>query len=380
VRIAQVSPYSISSYGGVQAQVFGLARALSRRGHEVAVVGPASGAPVYGGVEAVVVGPAVEIEANGSVAPISVAAISALRSLRVLLERRFDVVHLHEPLVPGPTMAILLSAKVPLVGTFHLSGSSASYRYLKPVVRRLVNRLSVRCCVSEEARATAETALGGSYEVLFNGVELDRFASARRRSKKDGDLPQWQKSPAPSSATGDQVSRWPVVAYVGRHEERKGIGVLIEAFSMLTGDEVTLRISGEGPLTADLKAATAADRRIRWLGTLEDEEVASLIAGASVVCAPSLGGESFGVVLVEAMAAGTPVVASDIPGYRAVAGGGAALLVPPGDPAALADALRQVLTDPSVASRLAEAGLERARQFSTDRLAEAYEEIYRGLA
>jgi phosphatidylinositol alpha-mannosyltransferase len=199
------------------------------------------------------------------------------------------------------------------------------------------------------------TAIGGDYTVLFNGIEVDRFADA---------------SPWPAPDGGR------VILFVGRHESRKGLAVLIEAMARLP-DDVRLWVAGTGPDTDGLRAATAGDPRIEWLGPIDDEDKASRLRAADVFCAPSVRGESFGVVLLEAMAAGTPVVASDLPGYRNVARGGAdAVLVEPGDAAALAAGLRRVLDEPHTAPRLVESGRLRAGGFSMDRLALAYMSIY----
>jgi phosphatidyl-myo-inositol alpha-mannosyltransferase len=292
------------------------------------------------------------LAANGSVAPIAPDPAATLRTIRALRDEDFDVVHLHEPLVPGCTMTALLYRAAPLVGTFHLAGESAAYRYLSPFTRRFVKRLSVRCAVSQEAAQFAAKALGGEYDVLFNGVELDRFDRATA-SPTDG----------------------PTILFVGRHEERKGLVTLLTAMQELP-PETRLWVAGTGPQTAELQGRFR-DPRVTWLGRIDDVELARRWKAASAYCAPSLGGESFGVVLLEAMAAGAPVVASDIPGYRQVARHEVdALLVPPGDAPALATALRRVLSDDRLAADLRRNGRDRAAGYSMATLAERYEEHY----
>jgi phosphatidylinositol alpha-mannosyltransferase len=203
----------------------------------------------------------------------------------------------------------------------------------------------------------AHKALGGEYVLVHNGIDVERFAKA---------------SPWPSEG--------PTIFFVGRHEPRKGLAVLIEAMTHLP-EEVTLWIGGDGPETAELRRRTHRDRRIEWLGTIDDDEKARRLRGADVFCAPSLYGESFGVVLLEAMAAHTPIVATDLPGYANVAQGGTeAVLVPEGDAGALAGGLRRVLADTRLAERLAVAGEARAAEFAMDRLAERYLELYDGVA
>jgi phosphatidylinositol alpha-mannosyltransferase len=351
MRIALVCPYSLTFPGGVQNQVLALARALRTLGHPARVLGPCDGPPPDVGV--IPLGNSVPLAANGSMAPIAPDPACALRTIRALRDERFDVVHLHEPLVPGPTMTALLFDAAPMLGTFHAAGGSAAYRWLRPATRRFARRLGLRVAVSDDARRMAQRALGGEYLLLHNGVEVERFAKATA----------W-----PTDG--------PTIFFVGRHEPRKGLSVLLDAMSELPR-EVRLWIGGEGPDTAELRARTRDDDRIEWLGTIDDDEKARRLRGADVFCAPSLYGESFGVVLLEAMAAHVPIVATDLPGYANVARAGTdALLVPEGDAGALAGAVRRVLTDHSLAEALVSAGDARAACFAMDRLAERYVELY----
>ena len=354
MRIGFVCPYSLTLPGGVQGQVLGLARALRAHGHDVRVLGPCDGPPPDAGVTPL--GNSVPLAANGSVAPIAPDLPCALRTIRALRDEAFDVVHLHEPLVPGPCMTTALIKSTPLVGTFHAAGVSAAYRWASGPLRWLVSRLDIACAVSEDARRLAAGYLGGDYEMVFNGIEVERFAKA---------------TPWPTEA--------PTVFFLGRHEERKGLAVLLQAMETLPSN-VRVWVASDGPQTAELQARHAGDDRIEWLGRIGDVEKAQRLRGADVFCAPSLHGESFGVVLLEAMAAATPIVATDLPGYSRVARPGQeALLVEPGDPAALATALRRVLTDAACAGQLAEAGACRAEELSMDNLADRYLEIYQRL-
>ena len=354
MRIGLVCPYSLTIPGGVQGQVLGLARTLRGMGHEVRVLAPCDGPPPDAGVTPL--GRSVPLAANGSVAPIAPDPSCALRTIRALRDEDFDVVHLHEPMVPGPCLTTLLFSSAPMVGTFHAAGVSAAYRWLGPVLGRVAGRLDGRAVVSADARDLAARHLGGDYELLFNGIDVPRFAKA-----------------TPWPTTGRTIF------FVGRHEPRKGLDVLLEAMARLPAD-TRLWVAGDGPETARLQAATADDDRIEWLGRIGDEELAARVRGADVFCAPSLHGESFGVVLLEGMAARVPIVASDLPGYRNVARAGEdALLVPPGDVEALADALRTVLTDGDVAARLVASAEVRADQFSLEHLAERYVEVYEGI-
>jgi phosphatidylinositol alpha-mannosyltransferase len=351
VRIGLVCPYSLTIPGGVQGQVLALARALRSLGHEARVLAPCDGPPPDSGVTPL--GKSVPTASNGSVAPLAPDPAAQLRTIRALRDEVFDVIHLHEPLCPGPTMTTLLFRNAPLIGTFHRAGDSAAYSLGRPGVRWLARRLDLRCAVSPDALRTAQRALGGQYDLLFNGIEVERFAKAQ-----------------PHPTTG------PTIFFVGRHEERKGLAVLLDALRHLPSN-VRVWVGGEGAQTDALRARHGADPRIEWLGRLTDDQVAARLAGAHVFCAPSRHGESFGVVLLEAMAAGAAVVASALDGYRNVATDGVdALLVPPDGADVLGAALARVLGDDGLRADLVAAGERRAQEFSMVRLAEAYVERY----
>ncbi|MEO6987351.1 MAG: glycosyltransferase family 4 protein [Aquihabitans sp.] len=351
MRIGIVCPYSISVPGGVQEQVLGLARALRAKGHPTRILAPSDGPPPDGWVTPL--GNSIPTAANGSVAPIAPDPSAQLRFIRAVRDEGFDVLHLHEPLVPGACMTAALMKPVPLVGTFHAAGTSASYTYLSPILRWLAGRLDVRAVVSKEAEALATEHLGGTYEQLFNGIEIERFASAE---------------PWPTDG--------PTIFFLGRHEPRKGLDVLLAALPLLPPD-VQVWIGSDGPDTEKLKAQYAGDPRLHWLGRLSDEEKRRRLRGADVFCAPSLRGESFGVVLLEAMASRTAIVAGNLSGYRLVARPDQdGILVEPGDVAGLGEALCRVLADPDLRDQLVESGIERAETFSMDRLADLYLEIY----
>lgn len=354
MRVGLVCPYSLTIPGGVQSQVMGLARSLRRMGVEARVLAPCDGPPPDESVTPL--GNSLPTAANGSIAPLAPDPPAQLRTIRVLRDERFDVLHLHEPIAPGPTNTAAVLKSAPLLGTFHRAGHSTAYQYLRPLVQWVANRLDHRCAVSADARSLAKGQLGGDYELVFNGVELN-------------------------APTGEPIdSSLPTIFFVGRHEPRKGLGVLIDALDHLPA-EVRLWVGGDGPETPGLKERTANDPRVQWLGRISDAEKQARLRGADVFCAPSLFGESFGVVLLEAMAARTPIVASDLDAYAIVARPGLdALLAAPGDSAALAAALKRVLLDKGTADSLVESGLDRAQQFSMDRLASRYVEIYADLA
>ena len=298
--------------------------------------------------------------ANGSIAPLAPDPAAALRTLRVLRDEQFDVIHVHEPLAPGPSLTTVTLHVAPTVGTFHAAGRSTSYRVLAPLLTRLLGRLDERVAVSKDALALVQRHLdvdADDFTVLFNGVETDLIRAA---------------TPFPSSR--------PAILFLGRHEERKGLAVMLQAFRLLRLD-VSCWVAGDGPDTDQLRIEHAGDTRIEWLGRIDETEKLARLRTAAVLCAPSLHGESFGVVLIEAMAAGTPVVASALDGYRNVATDGVdALLVPPGNVPALAGALERVLCEPALAATLVAKGSDRADEFSMSRLAAEYVAIYERLS
>ena len=266
MRIGMVSPYSLSSPGGVQGQILGLARALRARGESVRVLGPCDGPPPEAFVTPL--GNSWPTGTNGSIAPLAPDPAAQLRTIRAVRDEDFDVLHLHEPICPGPTMTALLVGTAPIVATFHRAGASRAYRVFKPLTFRGARRLGLRFAVSDAAEALVAKSLGGTYERAFNGVEIDRFRP-EHPAKTDG----------------------PTVLFLGRHEERKGLAVLLEAFASLDSS-CRLWIAGQGPETETLKSQHAGDPRISWLGQIDEDEKFERLAGADVFCAPSLRGGS----------------------------------------------------------------------------------------
>jgi phosphatidyl-myo-inositol alpha-mannosyltransferase len=355
-----LSPYALTRPGGVQGQVVGLARSLRARGHDVTVVGPADeGVPVPPAAgEHFVIGRPVALHSNGSVAPVALSPVAAARAERFVRRGGFDVVHAHEPLAPMAAYGLVLTAPLPMVGTYHRAGVSRWVPALKPLAALVGRRMQIRVAVSEAARATGMRAGGGTFEVLFNGVDMQRFESAEPVRDEQGH---------------------PAVLFLGRHEQRKGLNVLLDAFEKIERPAV-LWVAGDGPASEVQRRRHPESDRVRWLGVLGEEEVAARLGGAAALCAPSLHGESFGMVLLEAMAAGCAVVASDIEGYRMAAGGHAAL-VPPGDVPALSRALGVALADAvegsgQSAPEARKAATEYARAWSMDALAERYVDVY----
>jgi len=334
-------------------------------GHQVTVIGPedpeertrAGEGDGGTGPDMFVIGSPTGLRSNGSVAPVTISPIAAMRAERFVRKGGFDVLHLHEPLAPVASYGLVVSAPVPMVGTYHRAGVSKWVPVLKPLVKLVGSRLQVRVAVSEAARETALRSSKGKYEVLFNGVEMDRFALT---------------DPVPSNR--------PTVLFLGRHETRKGLGILLDAFALLERPAV-LWVAGDGPQSEVQRRRHPESDRVKWLGLLSDREVDARLVGADVLCAPSLRGESFGMVVLEGMAARCAVVASDLQGYRAAAGGHA-VLVPPGDVTALSRALGVALADAVEGSGQSSVDALKAAQahaqgWSMESLAERYIDVYK---
>jgi phosphatidylinositol alpha-mannosyltransferase len=354
MRVAIVCPYAWDRPGGVQSHIRSLGAQLGTLDHAVLIVAPHSGES--GRAEGVaLVGRAVPVPANGSIASLAFGPFAAAGVKKTLEGFAPDVVHLHEPLIPSLSLLALISASAPCVGTFHAAAErSLGYRLGKPVLKLAANKLAVRTAVSDAARALVQRYLPGEYHLTPNGVDAARFAGA-----EPADLGPGKK-----------------VLFLGRLERRKGLEVLLQAMTRLRDLDVELVVAGSGPEEKSLRSL--AERLLvpaRFLGRVSEQQKAALFQRADVYCAPGLGGESFGIVLIEAMAAGTPVVCSDLPGFRAVAAG-SAVLVSPGDAGLIADALKRVLGDASLAERMGKAGVRTAQGFDWPRLVGNVEALY----
>lgn len=357
MRIVLVCPYAWDSPGGVQAHVRGLAREMTRRGHAVRVIAP--GLAPSSDPAVTIVGRPVRVRYNGSVAPICLHPLALARAARLVRDLRPDVVHVHEPFSPGLSLAATLAARAPVVATFHAGADRLwAYRLFAPLLRIVQRRCHHSIAVSEVAAALLERDLGLRADVRHNAVDLETFAGATPLA-----LP-----PAPTAL------------FVGRLEPRKGVRVLLQALPALIDrvPDVRVLIVGAGDERAEIDRLPASSRsHVHVIGALRDADLVRCYASAHVFVAPAMGRESFGIVLLEAMAAGLPVVASDIPGYRAVVRNGLdGLLVPAGDVARLATALAVVLTDRAMATALALNARQRAAAFSWRQAANPLEAIY----
>ena len=302
MKIGIVNPYSWDVPGGVGFHIRDLALKLRSRGHDVRVLTPSTSDDLPEWITSA--GSSVSIPFNGSVANISVKPTVLKRTRRWLADNDFDVVHVHEPVVPSVSMAAAMLSRAPLVGTFHAAlGRSVSRAIASAPMRLYMERIGVRIAVSEEARRTLIEHHGGDAVIIPNGVETASFRSA-------SPLERWE-------ASADR----PVIVFLGRLDEpRKGLSIFAGAIGSVLERFPGARflIAGRGDAPDIRQAVARFGESVSFLGGISDEEKESLLAGASIYVAPQTGGESFGIVLVEAMAARTAVVASDIPAFRAV--------------------------------------------------------------
>jgi len=370
MKVGIVVPYSWSFWGGVLDHADHQARALADIGIEAKILmghdppgrltkllHPKAGRHTPPPDYVLPVGRSVIVPANASLPNIILSPPAMRRMKRALKEERFDVLHVHEPFTPILAVYALAIAECPIVVTCHAAGDLGWYPFAKLVWGPVAGRIDYRIAVSEAARRSAEPFVGGPFEVIPNGVDLPPRFDARGRSGN--------------------------VVFIGRNEQRKGLQVLLEAWPQVaerTGSR--LRVVGADPLSVRWLARRSgfALDGVDLLGGLSEDELTAELEQASVLAAPALGGESFGMVLTRAFASATPAVASDIEGYRAVATPESAVLVPPGDADALAAALVEVLEDEPRRQALGEGARKVAEQYSWGRIARRLAHIYEELA
>lgn len=363
MRIGLVSPYSFDVPGGVNLHVRDLAEYFLAQGHSVSVLAPGEdGADLPSYV--VSSGGAVAVPYNGSVARLSFGPITATRVSRWIEQGRFDVVHVHEPISPSVSMLAMWAARGPLVATFHTSNEkSRALLAAQPILQPGLERLSARIAVSGAARRFVREHIGGDAVVIPNGVYVDNFASAPVRA-------DWR-------GTGER----PTIAFLGRMgEPRKGLPVLLAAMPALLAAHPGLRLLIAGPGSPsdvlegiDPRVAAACE----FLGLVSEEDKRSLLRSVDAYVAPNTGGESFGIILIEAMSAGAPVVASDIPAFVSVLNDGACgALFRNEDARDLVRAVHHVLRSPQDRERFREDGHQRALRFDWSRVATEVMNVY----
>jgi phosphatidylinositol alpha-mannosyltransferase len=372
VKVGIVVPYSWSFGGGVVDHAEAQARALETRGIETRlligndppgsfsrILHPRQGRPGPPPPGVIPLGRSVIVPGNGALSNLVLSPHALPQLRRALARERFDLIHVHEPLAPMLSPAALALWDGPTVGTFHAAGDSAWRPIADLLWGFLLERIDLRIAVSQQARLTAGIFAAGDYEVIPNGVEIPEAI--------------------------DPASRADRIAFVGRHDPRKGLPILLRAWPRLRDTGVRLRLIGADPLAVRLLLSRlrVSDEGIDVLGFVSDQELTDELAAAKLLVAPSLGNESFGMVITRAFACATPVVASDIPGYRQILTPETGALVRPEDPAALADAILALLADEPNRLEKGRAARERAASeyawpLLARRLADCYERVLAG--
>jgi len=356
VRVGLVCPYSWEVPGGVQAHIRDLALALLELGHQVEVLAPADEDAVPALPDWVVpAGRAVPVPFNGAVARLAFGPVTKARVRRWVRDGEFDLLHVHEPTVPSLSLLACWGATGPIVGTFHMShersrAMTAAHGMLQPFLEKIIARIAV----SEPARRTLVEHLGGDAILIPNGVAVHRFAAAEP-------LPGWPQEGG-------------TLGFLGRFDEpRKGFDVLIAALERLIADRPGLRllVAGPGEQEPALAAMPAAVReRVTMLGLVSETDKARMLHSVDLYVAPNIGGESFGIILTEAMAAGTAVIASDLDAFRRVLDDGAVgTLVEVGNPEALAAGIAELLDDPDRRAAQAAAASAFVQRYDWSRVA-----------
>lgn len=360
LRVAIVTQAYHPTMGGVTEHVDATSKGLRRRGHEVTVITSGyRGRPRFepGTVR---IGRNVVVPYNGAQNDMTVGFDLPERLGAALAEGRFDLVHVHAPMAPVLPLLTLRLARVPVVGTFHSVSSDLPYRLFGELLRPLYRRIDRPLAVSTAARDYIQRHFPGPVEVLPNGVDLDRFRPPTRR---------------------DEADRVPTILFVGRFDPRKGLPELLDACALLVRLSVPFRlvVVGDGPLRAQLerKSRGALRGHVHFAGRVGHDRLPAYYAAAHVFCSPARSGESFGLVLLEAMASGVPVVATSLPGYRTVlTPEREGIMVEPRDAVSLALALRRLLEDTNLRACMGERGIETARRYGWEHIVDRLEEIY----
>jgi phosphatidylinositol alpha-mannosyltransferase len=362
LKIGIVSPYGYPHPGGVNQHVGHLHEGLRERGHDVWIITSKYGKQRESEGHVIRLGTGWAMPANGSVGRVTLGLRFKRQAREVLEAHRFDVLHFHEPFVPFLSPTVLDASETVNIATFHaFGGFSPSYWIGSKFAGRLAELLHGRIAVSGAARHFIDRYFPGDYRIIPNGVEIEKFAEAQPYEElRDGTLN---------------------ILFVGRFEERKGLIHLLKAYHRLRKRKVDARllVIGDGPKRREYKryVGLRGIRDVEFLGRVSDEEKVRYFASADIYCAPNTGQESFGIVLLEAMAAGVPIVASDIHGFkRVVERNVQGILVEPRNPRALAAALYALARDPELRHDMGEAGRERAPEFSWDRVTERIVDYY----
>ena len=363
MKVALVSPYDFASYGGVVAHITSLSRQLERMGHDVKILAPASSPETLGLDNLIAVGRPVPVPSGGSIARITLSVWRERRVRAILKEEAFDVIHLHEPLVPVLPLTVLNASNSVNVGTFHaFHGSGRMYKFSRRIIGRWFNKLDGRIAVSKAALSFVSGSFPGDYRIVPNGIDVDFLSQ---------DVP-------PFDAFNDGKLN---ILFVGRLEKRKGLKYLLQAFSRLKWEypDIRLIVVGAGNPGKD-SYRIMAERNLQdvvFVGRVSEEAKRRYYHTADIFCAPNTGKESFGIVLGEAMASGRPIVASNIEGFsEVVTDGQEGFLVPPKNDEALALALKRLIDAPELRRKMAERGKLSVQRFRWDRVANQVVDCY----
>lgn len=361
MKIGFVSPYAWDVPGGVQAHIRDLAQFYRKQGHEVSVLAPATDDGSIKEDFVVAAGRPVAIPYNGAVARVLFGPLAASRVRQWIETEAFDILHLHEPAIPSLSLLACSIAEGPMVGTFHVAAPRQKVAFaIAPLLEPIIEKLRARIAVSEVARETLTIHLDTDAVVIPNGISADFFGSAQPR-------PEWQ--------------RVNTIGFIGRFSEpRKGLGILLEALPSIARIFPTVRILIAGPgegIEAMQSVNPALRNNLQFLGRINDAEKASFLKSLDLYVAPNTGGESFGIILAEAMAAGAPIVASDIPAFRHLLDDGRyGALFENGNPVSLAEQIIDLLKNQEKREHLRGQGLERARRFDWSQVSDEIMNVY----
>ena len=362
MKIGLVTPYIYPLPGGVNAHVQHLYENLRLRGHDVRIISTRHGPQKSSEGDVIRLGWGFSVPTNGSVGTVTLDHRLREGTREVLARESFDLLHFHEPFVPFLSLVLLLESRCVNIGTFHAyAGWSPSYEFGKRMLAGFARRLHGRIAVSSAASHFISRYFPGDYKVIPNGVDVERFAHAQP-------IARWQDGT-------------PNILFLGRLEDRKGVMYALKGYRELrqAGRRCRLLLVGSGPMERDVRRylATRRLRGVELIGRVSDDDKARYFATADVYVGPATGQESFGIVLLEAMAAGAPIVCSDIHGYKGVVRRDReAILVPPKDHRALAAGIATLLDDPALRREMGDSGRQRAEQFSWERITAKVDAYY----
>lgn len=368
MKIALVSPYDFSYPGGVVSHISSLEYYFTRMGHVVKIIAPASKSVTDYGDRFIAIGKPRPIPTSGSIARITI-SLNLTHKIKEVLEReKFDIIHLHEPLAPTMCITVLRLSNTVNIGTFHATESRPSYRWTKPIFmsglyKKWFKKLDGRIAVSKPAMDFINKHFPSSYDIIPNGIDLEHFSP--------------DVAPIPA-LQDDKIN----ILFVGRLEKRKGLEYLFKAYRLIKPDCPDCRLIIVGPGTRlrgkfEKDVAELGLKDVIFTGNVDYQELARYYRTADIFCAPATGHESFGIVLLEAMATGKPVIASNISGYASVVTHESeGLLVPPKQEVPLAQAIARLMKDEPLRLKMGEKGRSKAADYGWDKVSRKVMDFY----